>query len=256
MKQIIFKDGDHERVIELREKTNIDELFYRIYRFQRKNGWFDFDWTKVNELENVRLHELIPDLQHFTYEGKTYESDLSWHCHLYSMELGKNSITMADKIVIKFYKIIKQDEFPPSIYAKYDTLLHQIALARAKVTLNDRTLSMQQPGQAEYSEIRAKATAEQAELDELLAKRQALRNPYWVPGVSGNGGKIKFTLSKHGSERSICNLMMKDCEHGIPEKVKKTLLKQFEKDPNFTFTLRMFLVFDYLDAVPEGSRSI
>lgn len=263
MKKIIFQDGDRQQEIVLRDGTNVDELYYRTYRFQRNKGWFDFDWATINKLEDARLHELIPDLKYFNYGGKVYVHELTWHCHLYSIELGKDTLTMADKIIQKFYGTVKEPEFlqqnmpqsqnPGPVYA----LLEEIDQCSTKLYSEEKTLSYTDPAKdvAKYATYQASVATLRAELDALLQKKQALRNPYWVPGVSSEQPRIKFAIFKKGAERSTCNITFNECQNGIPEKIQKQLLKEIEKDPTFTYTLKMFLVFDYLDALPDAASA-
>jgi len=257
MKKLIFKDGTHEREIVLREGTSIDELWYRTYRFQRSKGWFDFDWEKINQVEDARLRELVPDLNRFTYGGKVYVSELAWHCHLYSLELGANTITMADKLIEKFYQTVKQEEFNTQD-DKLFLLLETIELAKSHMAEMEKKLTYTKPGQEGYTETLDMLRVDQDNLMRGLAMKASMRNPLWVPGVShgdmyGND-KIKFAIFKHGAERSSCNITMKDCEKGLPDKIKKLLLKEIEKDPSFTYTFKMYLCFDYLDALPDAVR--
>ena len=260
MKKIIFQDGEHTREIELRDTADVDELWYRTYRFQRSKGWFDFDWKNVNAVEDARLHELVPDLKHFRYMGKMYVNELSWHCHEYDMELGANNITMADKIIQKFYKTVMQDEFETESVELGD-LLESIDCKKTDLHNAEKELSCidQFTDAARHTESQLKVRTLQTELGALLKDKADMRNPAWVPGVSMGDSyqaRIKFALFKRGHERSSCNLTMDQCKTGIPDKVKKQLLKEIEKDPTFTYTFKMYLVFDYLDSLPEASKCI
>ena len=252
MKKIIFQDGDRQQEIVLKDSVSIDELYYRTYRFQRSKGWFDFDWNKVNTLENERLTELIPDLARFTYLGKQYVYELNWHSHVYTLELGANSITMADKIIQKFYDVVKECEFQAGV----DCFGAQEALRKAQSELKytENQLAALTPSAETYAYQVETRAAREAEVAAHKATLAAMRNPNYVPGVSAGSDRIKFAIYKPGQTRSTCNLTMAQCDKGIPDKVKKQLFNAIEKDPGFTFTLKMFLVFDYLDAIPGASR--